>query len=395
MEQSLVGPVDLFVVSTACHTAINRSVYKLFMKAGMTVILVVPTELKFGAGAIKSDVPGEDDPTMIYMDLRGNNSRVSRFMGVTEALKRYRPKIIILDNDPISIMALQIGIGSRYTKSRLFCISCENLPLGLFSVLRRRGLKGLPSAVFKRLLLSITRRLVAGVFTINDEGTDIFKGEGFSSVMRIPLGFDPKYFRLDPYGRAVTRRKLNLSGFVIGLFGRICFEKGVHVLVAALEKLIDYKWTLLMDEFDIYKTKYGEDIHRRLRGADLRGRIVFINPRHTEMGHYMNSVDVVVMPSISTPLWSEQYGRVAAEAMACGRVVVASGSGALPMLLNGYGILFPEGDVDALVETLKDLIVNGSNGTHAYSSEAISGYAHSMLSIERQMKQMAVLFAET
>ena len=70
-----------------------------------------------------------------------------------------------------------------------------------------------------------------------------------------------------------------------------------------------------------------------------------VNPKHDEMGDFINSVDVVVMPSISTPFWIEQYGRVAVEAMACGKIVVASNSGALPMLLNGRGILFKE-DLD-------------------------------------------------
>lgn len=385
-----MAPVDLLVVSIACHTAINRNVYKLFMKAGMSVILVVPKELRFGSGAIKADMPAEDDPPMIYMDLRGNNSRVSRFVGMIKALNRYRPKLIVLDNDPVSLMALQMGMWSRGAGSRLFCISCENMPLGLFSLVKGRGIKGLPSALFKRALLRITRRLVDGVFTINVEGSRIFRDEGFRNVTRIPLGFDPKYFRVDPEARKVKRAKLNLDGFVIGFFGRISFEKGVHVLVSALEKLIDCEWTLLMDEFDIYKNKYSEEIHHRLLETNLMDRIVSINPKHAEMGDYLNAVDVVVMPSISTKVWIEQYGRVAAEAMACGKIVVASNSGALPMLLNGYGILFQEGDVDALVEILRNLIVSGSS--KAYSPEEISEYAHTMLSTERQMRQMLGLF---
>lgn len=385
-----MGPVDLLVVSIACHTAINRNVYKLFMNAGMSVILVVPKELRFGLGAVKADIPAEDDPPIIFLDLRGNNSRVSRFVGMIKVLNRYRPKLIALDNDPVSLLALQIGMWSRRAGSKLFCISCENMPLRVFSLVRGRGIKGLPSALVKRALLQITRRLVDGVFTINVEGTKIFENEGFRNVTRIPLGFDPKYFRVDPEARKVKRDILDLRGFVIGFFGRISFEKGIHILVSALEKLIDCEWTLLMDEFDIYKNKYGEEIHRRLLETNLMDRIVSINPKHAEMGDYLNAVDVVVMPSISTKVWIEQYGRVAAEAMACGKIVVASGSGALPMLLNGYGILFQEGDVEALVEILRDLIVGGSS--KAYSPEEISEYAHTMLSTERQMEQMLGLF---
>jgi glycosyltransferase involved in cell wall biosynthesis len=387
--------VDLLVISIACHTAINRSVYKLFEKTGMSVVLVVPTEFRFSTGSVKADLHATDDPTIIFLDLLGSNSRVSRFGGIFEILNRYHPKLIVLDNDPISITALQIGIWSRIAGSKLFCISCENMSLGILSSFRRRGIRSIPQAIFKKMLLLITRRLVYGVFTINNEGTDIFRNEGFRNVMRIPLGFDPKYFCIDPSARELIRSKLNLKGFVIGFFGRVSFEKGVHVLISALENLSEYKWTLLIDEFDTYKNKYGEEILRRLSNSNLLDHVVFINPKHIEMGEYINSVDVVVMPSISTKVWIEQYGRVAAEAMACGKLVVASDSGALPMLLNGYGLLFQEGNVDALAEILKNIISMGSNSAGSYSPEEISQYARNMLSIDRQMEQMCVFFDET
>ena len=111
------------------------------------------------------------------------------------------------------------------------------------------------------------------------------------------------------------------------------------------------------------------------------------------MGSFINSVDVVVMPSISTSFWIEQYGRVAAEAMACGKLVVASNSGALPMLLNGRGILFEEGDIKHLAAILKGLIINAQS--HKNSAKEISNYAHAELSINKQMKEMLSLFKET
>ena len=388
--------IDIVVVSISCHTAINRSVYKEFIDRGISVLLIVPTELIFSSGSVRADPPSVDDPLIEYMDLNGSNSRLCRFIGITNTLNRYRPKLIVLDNDPISVMALQIGLWAKINKASLFCISCENMSLEFLASYRRRGLKGIPFSVFKRLLLSATRKLVHGVFTINNDGTEVFKKEGFSNVRKIPLGFDPKYFRVDLDARKFIRSELGLRGFVIGFFGRIVYEKGVHILIEALEKLVDHKWTLLIDEFDIYNNKYGEDIHRRLLNFGLIERVVSINPKHDEMGDFINSVDVVVMPSVSTPIWIEQYGRIAAEAMACGKVVVASDSGALPILLNGYGILFEEGDVDSLVTILEKLM--NYSPSHDYSfihnAEVISTYAHEKLSVQKQMEQMLSLFEE-
>ena len=361
----------------------------------MAVVLVVPAAMDFGAGMIPADAPSEHDPPIEYLDLRGENSRLWTLVGLRRVLYRHHPKLIVLDNDPASVMAVQIGFWSRLgrTGSKLLCISCENLPLGVVASLKRRGMAVLPATLFKRSLLAIARNVVDGVFTINHEGTEIFKRERFRNVMRIPLGFEPKYFRIDSGARAARRATLRLDGFVIGCFGRITFEKGVHILVSALEQLTDCQWTLVIDEFDKYKTAYGVEIQRRLSGPTLKHRVVCVDPAYAEMGEYINAVDVVVMPSVSTPVWKEQYGRVSAEAMACGKVVVASESGALPMLLNGHGVLFQEGDVEALVTILRT-IITAPSGAHPSRAEQISGYAHAMLSTKRQMEQMSILFED-
>src|SRR5438093_1623017 len=112
-------PVDLLVVSTACHASINRSVYRLFAKAGTSVVLVVPAQMAFGTGVIPADAPADDDPPIVYLDLRGNHSRLWRLVGITRVLNRHRPKLVLLDNDPASVMAIQIGMCSRSAHSKL------------------------------------------------------------------------------------------------------------------------------------------------------------------------------------------------------------------------------------------------------------------------------------
>jgi glycosyltransferase involved in cell wall biosynthesis len=72
-----------------------------------------------------------------------------------------------------------------------------------------------------------------------------------------------------------------------------------------------------------------------------------------ELPALFSRFDVVAVPSLDTPRWSEQFGRVAVEAMAAGVPVVVSDSGALAEVVCGAGALVPQGDVGALAEALR------------------------------------------
>ena len=71
-----------------------------------------------------------------------------------------------------------------------------------------------------------------------------------------------------------------------------------------------------------------------------------------ELAGVYRRFDVVAVPSLETPSWIEQFGRVAVEAMASGVAVVASDSGSLPEVVADAGILVPPGDVGALAGAL-------------------------------------------
>jgi len=181
---------------------------------------------------------------------------------------------------------------------------------------------------------------------------------------------------------------MKLSGCVFGYFGRISREKGVHVLIAALEKMLEYEWTLIIDEFDVYKNNYGAEIFNQIVSSKVIDRTVFINPSHKEIGGYINIVDAVIMPSITTPTWIEQYGRISAESLACGKLVVASDTGAIPMLLNGHGVLFKEGDSEGLRRILINVVKFGAGFYDQFDSKKASNYAHKNLNTKMQMKIM-------
>ena len=162
----------------------------------------------------------------------------------------------------------------------------------------------------------------------------------------------------------------------------------MHVLLESLSGMQRLPWTLMLDQFE-GSEPYSRQLNAQLDRYGMRERVRFIHAAHGEVSDYMNAADVVVLPSLSTRKWKEQYGRVAPEAMACGRLVVAARSGTLPELVGEHGILFSEGDRSALTECLQAIV---HQPELLQRTEEIASYACERLSVEAQAEQMLRVF---
>jgi glycosyltransferase involved in cell wall biosynthesis len=69
----------------------------------------------------------------------------------------------------------------------------------------------------------------------------------------------------------------------------------------------------------------------------------------------MNAIDVLALPSRTTARWKEQFGRVLIEANACGTPVIGARSGAIPDVVGGGGLTFPERDPKSLADAIRQL----------------------------------------
>jgi glycosyltransferase involved in cell wall biosynthesis len=122
----------------------------------------------------------------------------------------------------------------------------------------------------------------------------------------------------------------------------------------------------------------------------LSDRVVYFDAPHDEVADYMNAADVVVMPSVTTERFKEQYGRVAPEAMACGRLVITSDSGALPELVGDTGIVVPESELPRLHATLARVLDDPAL-VDRYSPRAAER-ARTQLSLPVQVRMMEDVF---
>ena len=88
-------------------------------------------------------------------------------------------------------------------------------------------------------------------------------------------------------------------------------------------------------------------------------RVDFLGQRaSTQMPDVYPTFDVLVLPSLTRPNWKEQFGRVLIEAMACGVPVIGSDSGEIPNVIGDAGLIFPEGDIDALRDSIASLLAD-------------------------------------
>jgi glycosyltransferase involved in cell wall biosynthesis len=100
-------------------------------------------------------------------------------------------------------------------------------------------------------------------------------------------------------------------------------------------------------------------LRERAAAPDLRGRVEFAGWVPSEaMPELYRGMDVLVLPSRTTPRWKEQFGRVLVDAMASGVAVVGSDSGEIPNVIGEAGLVFPEGDIPALRECLARLLAD-------------------------------------
>ena len=143
-----------------------------------------------------------------------------------------------------------------------------------------------------------------------------------------------------------------------GFLGGLSKHKGVHVLVAAFEKLGGgAELSIWGDSSD---TPYVDSVRKRAEAAGARWRGPY---RRGELGACLSEIDVAVVPST----WVENYPFVIREAFAAGRPVIASNLGALPeSVRDGVdGLLVEPDDADALADAMRRLVTEQGLGVCA------------------------------
>ena len=158
--------------------------------------------------------------------------------------------------------------------------------------------------------------------------------------------------------------------------GRLVWEKGHQDVIRALAAL---RAGLVGDGEQALRLLIvgagPEEARLRRHAAELGvGELVEFRRSvpYPEMPAILARASCVVLASLPTPLWEEQFGMVLAEAMASGTPVIAAASGAIPEVVGAGGMLFRPGDWLGLARALGqgELVPPSGELVERYSAEA-------------------------
>lgn len=152
---------------------------------------------------------------------------------------------------------------------------------------------------------------------------------------------------------AKLRLSLDLEGKkIVGYVGRLRWEKGPHVLIAAFAEVThEIPETMLLVVGD---GPDREDLEVQAAELGIGASIIWLGQKsQEEVFQYYGLMDVVVMPS-----FFEGFGLTAAEAMAAGLPVIGSAIDGLKEVVvdRQTGCLTPPGNHKGLANAISDLI---------------------------------------
>jgi glycosyltransferase involved in cell wall biosynthesis len=321
----------LLAVSHPSVVSVNQEVYRELQERGWDVTIVLPSRWRSEysqrdmAPQVLDGIEASLRRTPVA--LRGRPQRHIYLAGTRALTRSARPDVAFVEAEPFSLAATQWGRALK----RLgvpFGVQCaENID------------RRLPLPV--RLMRSRVLRDAAFVAARSDSAGRLARawgarGEVALAPHAVPLWQDVPAARQRP--------------FTVGYAGRLVPSKGLLDLLAAVRRL-DAPVELLM---------IGDGEQRaELEGQPIPGSRVRVidDLSHEQMATGYAQLDVLALPSHTTPDWKEQFGRVIVEALWCGVPVIGSDSGEIPWLigLTGGGLVYPEGDSAALAARLAEL----------------------------------------
>jgi len=227
---------------------------------------------------------------------------------------------------------------------------------------------------FEKSVLKSTNGWIAGASLVHQQMLKRGYPEAIGTILNLAVDTS-KFLPSTEEEKSVVRESLNLKGPVIGFNGRLETEKGIEILLEALQRIKHRSWSC----FFMGSGSLEPAIRKWAKANDLEDRIAIKLVPHSEVPKYQGVMDMMVAPSQTMPNWKEQFGRMLIEAFAAGVPVIASDSGEIPFVVGDAGIIVSEKDVKGYADAIErlldedsfrqELLENGLKLAHRYSVE--------------------------
>ena len=338
----------VLMVSKACIVGTYQKKLEAMAEAApdLSLVVIVPPAWRDERGLTKLERVHTRGYHLEVLPIILNGSfHLHCYPRLARVIERERPDLVHIDEEPYNLATYHANVLARRYGAKTLWFSWQNL-------VRRYPP---PFCWVERYNLNHVDHALVGSRT----AADVWRAKGYAGPLSVipQFGVDPDVFSPTPAspseGSDATDVDLRKGLPVhIAYVGRFVAEKGVDVLLKALSRTPgDWRATFLGSGPAV------SVIRHRVAALGMQDRVV-IRPwlPSTEMPQFYRDTDILVLPSRTRPNWTEQFGRVLIEAMACEVAVVGSRVGEIPHVIGDAGMIFPEADVTALSNSLQRLI---------------------------------------
>jgi glycosyltransferase involved in cell wall biosynthesis len=311
---------------SAVVSAYREKFRRLARRKGWDLHLVLPHAWPEGGKDVAAPKAGREGRLQVHGlpgRLRGRIGFAS-LAGLTRLAGELKPQLIYAEEEPYSLGAYQALHAAQAHGAAFVFYSWENMD---------RRYKP-PLNWVRRKVLAAAAAGVVG----NGEGAGLLRGWNFTKPLltQPQYGVDTQHFKPKP--------RRGKRPFTVGYFGRLVPEKGVDLLLKAAS----------IAKVAVRIGGQGPEERALRLQCDALGvdaRFEGFVPFERRAGFYAG-IDALALPSRTQGDWKEQFGRVLAEAMACGVPCLGSDSGAIPEVIGDGGLIAAEDDVKAWADAL-------------------------------------------
>ncbi len=212
------------------------------------------------------------------------------------------------------------------------------------------------SPLNRRIAVTLANWCATRVMVNSQATADAFIAAGGNSrlLRTVHNGFDSEVFDRVKDNQAGLREELRIPRDrpLVGIFSRLSYWKGQHVLLEAAMQLPNVHLLLVGDAL-FGEAEYAERLKNMAMQDSLKGRVHWLGFRE-DIPALMKACDLVVHCSTAP----EPFGRVVVEAQLAKRPAIATSGGGTSEIIEDRvtGLLIPANDPQSLAQAIQDIL---------------------------------------